>query len=198
MSSKKETRTRSWALVVYPESAPENWIQIVESWKIQFAISPLHDADTNGDETEKKEHWHVMLCFDSVKSYSQVHELTRPLNCPVPQRVHSAKGMVRYFLHLDHPNKAQYKREEIRSFGGLDIDDLLRPSSSEKYTLIAEILDFIDDNTITEFTDLMKYARTDRKDDWFPLLCDSNTFLICTYIKSQRHQLEIKSRQKFS
>lgn len=184
----KDTRTRNWTVVVYPESAPENWRNIFNTLHIEGVVSPLHDSDTNGAEEEKKAHWHVLIMFGGVKSYQQVLEAIQPLNCPAPQRVHSVKSLVRYFLHLDQPDKHQYNASDLEVFGGVDIQELLRPSMSERYTMIADILDFIDNNELTEFTDLLRYARTDRREDWFPLLCDSSTYLISTYLKSRRHQ----------
>lgn len=189
MKGNKGTRTRNWTVVVYPESLPDKWIEILNSFNIEYVVSPLHDSDKNGAEEEKKAHYHVLLMFGGVKTYEQVSELIEPLNCPKPQKVHSAKSLVRYFLHLDHPDKHQYKKEDLISYGGVDIAELLRPSSSERYSMLAEIMDFIDDNGLTEFSQLMDYARKDRREDWFPLLCDSSTFMLGMYIKSKRHQL---------
>ena len=38
-------RTRNFATVVYPESAPENWIDIIRESHINVIISPLHEND---------------------------------------------------------------------------------------------------------------------------------------------------------
>ena len=60
----KVVKARHWAMVVYPESAPENWIDIINETHLQFAISPLHNKDTNPDGEIKKSHWHVILSWD--------------------------------------------------------------------------------------------------------------------------------------
>jgi hypothetical protein len=182
------TRTRNWTVVVYPESAPANWIEILNSFNIQYVISPLHDSDKNGAEEEKKAHFHVLLLLGGVKSFEQVQELIKPLNCPIPQRVHSTKSLVRYFLHLDHPDKHQYKKEDLVSYGGVDVADLIRPSSSERYALIADMINFIDDNGMTEFSDIVNYARKNEKETWFPLLCDSASYFVSLYMKSKHFQ----------
>ena len=36
-------RTRNYACVVYPDSAPENWKEIIAESKVPVFISPLHD-----------------------------------------------------------------------------------------------------------------------------------------------------------
>jgi len=184
----KTTRTRNWTAVIYPESMPENWIEILNSLNIQYVVSPLHDSDKNGAAEEKKPHYHLLLLLGGVKSFDQVLELVRPLNCPIPQKVHSAKALVRYFLHLDHPDKHQYKKEDLISYGGVDIAGLLRPTNSERYTLIADMIDFIDDNEITEFNVLIRYARHSEKETWFPILVDSGSYFINTYIKSKHFE----------
>lgn len=183
-------RTRNWTVVVYPESAPENWREYLDDLHIEWVESPLHEYDTNATGEVKKPHWHVLLMFGGVKSYEQVMEVIQPLRCPIPQRCHNAKAMVRYMAHLDNPEKHQYSVSDIVAHGGVDISELLRPSSSERYALIREMVAFVKDNGITEFQDLMDYASMERFDDWFPLLCDNSAYVVGNYIKSQRHRLE--------
>lgn len=183
-------RTRNWTVVVYPESAPENWREYLDDLHIEWVESPLHEFDSNATGEVKKPHWHVLLMFGGVKSYEQVMEVIQPLRCPIPQRCHNAKAMVRYMAHLDNPEKHQYSVSDIVAHGGVDISELLRPSSSERYALIREMVAFVKENGITEFQDLMDYASMERFDDWFPLLCDNSAYVVGNYIKSQRHRLE--------
>lgn len=187
-SSNKETRTRNWTIVVYPESAPSDWRERLDELHIEWVESPLHDIDCNADGEVKKPHWHVLLMFGGVKSYDQVLELTKDFNAPIPQRCHNAKAMVRYMAHLDNPEKAQYSISDIKSHGGVDISELLRPSSSERYSIISDIIEYIKSDNVIEFQDLMDYARLHHFDDWFPLLCDNSAFVVSQYIKSQRHR----------
>lgn len=187
-SSNKETRTRNWTIVVYPESAPSDWRERLDELHIEWVESPLHDIDCNADGEVKKPHWHVLLMFGGVKSYDQVLELTKDFNSPIPQRCHNAKAMVRYMAHLDNPEKAQYSISDIKAHGGVDISELLRPSSSERYSIISDMIEYIKSDNVIEFQDLMDYARLHHFDDWFPLLCDNSAFVVSQYIKSQRHR----------
>ena len=36
---------RAWAFVMYPESMPSNYYELLEQTGLPFAISPLHDKD---------------------------------------------------------------------------------------------------------------------------------------------------------
>lgn len=186
--SKKETRTRTWTVVIYPESAPANWRDIIDESHIEWVESPLHEHDIDASGEKKKPHWHVLLMFGGVKAYDQVVEFVKSLNCPIPKRCHNAKALVRYMAHLDNPDKYQYNISDIVSHGGVDVADLLKPSSSEIYTMIREMMAFVRDNEIIEFQDLMDYAADYRPDDWFPCLCDRCTYVLGQYIKSQRHR----------
>lgn len=188
--SRGSARTRNWTVVIYPESAPTNWRDVLDDTHIEWIESPLHEFDTNPTGELKKAHIHLLLLFGGVKSYEQVCEFVKPLNCPIPERCHNAKALVRYMAHLDNPDKFQYSVSDITAHGGVDIAEMLRPCSSERYSLIAEMMDFISENHITEFLDLSDYARKNRRDDWFPLLCDNSAYVLTLYIKSNRYRSE--------
>ncbi|WP_368276451.1 Rep family protein [Coprococcus sp. RTP21204st1_G4_RTP21204_210225] len=66
---KRVPRKDYWLFEFYPDSAPENWREIINSWLVDCLVSPLHDSDVNEDGTPKKPHWHGILFFDSVKSF---------------------------------------------------------------------------------------------------------------------------------
>lgn len=184
-------RTRVWAAVIYPESAPVDWREQLDAYHIEWAESPLHDRDVDPLTGEqKKPHWHIVLAFEGPKSYEQVCEVLKPINCPIPQRCHALKGAVRYFAHLDNPEKFQYSTSGIVGHGGFDVQAALAPTSAKRYELIKEMQDWVKENGITEIQDLMDEARQNRFDDWFPLLCDSSSYVMGAYIKSQRHRFE--------
>jgi len=195
VAKKKDTRKRylSWTCVIYPESVPENWQEILGDEMIPWACSPLHDRDVNANGEPKKPHYHLLLSFRSVKSYEQVKEITDKLNAPAPQECKDTRGLVRYFLHLDNPSKAQYKREDIVSGGGFDVENALQATATEEEEILDEMCEFIEVNWITEFCDFNSYVRHERK-EW-RLILRKNCFYITQIIKSQRHK-EIQEREK--
>lgn len=192
MAEKKSTdnRTRTWTFVLYEDSAPENWRDILDEQHMEWVESPWHDKDINADGTTKKKHKHILLLFPGKKSYEQIKDITDSLGQPIPMRCHNAKALVRYMAHMDNPEKAQYSPSDIVSHGGVDLAELLRPSSSERYTIIRDMIDYIRSAAVTEFQDLMDYAAAEHFDDWFPLLCDNSAYVIGQYIKSQRHRCQ--------
>jgi len=189
MAEKKDTRTRNWTFFVYPDSAPENWRDILNEMHMPWIESPLHDKDVDANGELKKAHWHILLLFGSKKSYEQVREITLRLKAPNPQKVMNLKGVVRYFAHMDDPDKFQYSKSEIIGHAGADPLIYLSASSGERYELIKEMISFVKENEVDEIQDLIDYAMENRFDDWFPLLCDNSAFIMNNYIKSIRHRV---------
>ena len=178
-----KTRTRNYACVVYPESAPDNWQEILSDQFIPAFISPLHNKDINPTGEVKKEHYHVMLMFDSVKTSEQakvIFELIGGVGCEV---VNSTRGYARYLCHLDNPEKAQYNIEDVRCLCGSDYPNIIS-LVTDKYKAIGEMIDFCQANNIFSYASLLEYCRMERF-DWFRVLCDNGTVVIKEYLKSR-------------
>ena len=183
----RDERIRNWTFILYPESAPDGWRDVLDGEHTQWVESPLHDMDVNADGEIKKSHWHILLLYGGKKSFEQVSELTDKLNATIAQKVSSAKGCVRYMAHLDNPEKFQYSTTQIIGHGGVDVAEYLKPTSSSRYMLIGEMVDYVKLHNISEMKDLINYAREFRFDDWFPLLCDNSAYIMNQYIKSIRN-----------
>jgi hypothetical protein len=190
-SSGKDERTRNWTFIIYPDSVPSNWKDIIDNEHIPWIESPLHEKDENADGEHKKPHWHILLLFDGKKSYEQIEELTKKLNATIPQKCANAKGLVRYMAHLDNPEKVQYSKSDIIGHGGADVTTYLKVTGSSRYQLIGEMRQWVEENHCTEFFMLFDYAADKKFDDWFPLLCDNSAYIMGEYIKSRRHYFEI-------
>lgn len=188
MSTKDNTRgkgrTRNYATVVYPESAPEHWQNTLAEQCIPAFISPLHDQDLNPTGEEKKPHYHVMIMFESVKTREQaveIFELIGGVGCEV---VNSIRGYARYLCHLDNPDKAQYSVDDVRALAGADYISIIG-LAIDKYKTLGEILDFIEAEDINNIGDLIMYSRQERF-DWFRVLCDSGIYILKEYMKSRK------------
>lgn len=181
---RKDSRTRNWTFVVYPDSAPENWRDIIDEEHTQWCVSPLHDMDINPDNTPKKPHYHVLLTYKGLKSYKQIKELTDALNAPIPQKCANVTGMVRYFVHRDNPEKYQYSVKNIHAYGGFDVEAHFVASTGERNELIKQMIDFVKSNNIVHFADLVDFAITEHYYDWYPLLTSNSSYILKEYIKS--------------
>lgn len=176
-------RGRNWAIIVYPDSLPENWKDIIRQEPI--AISPLHDKDINPDGTKKKPHYHLLLSYKGNKSFGQIDQIARALKAPIPERVNSLTGAARYLTHMDNPEKYQYDSSLIKTYGGFDLESCLALSTGDKRQALRDMLTFISENEIMHLKDFADYCMSEKAPaGWFELLTERNTLFIKEYIKS--------------
>lgn len=177
-----DTRRRNFATVVYPESAPENWVQKLQEFLIPAFISPLHDKDVNPTGEPKKPHYHVMVMFEGKKTREQAKEIFDAFGGVGLEVVNSLRGYARYLCHLDNPEKAQYKIEDVRCLCGSDYTGTIG-LAIDKYKAIREMVEFCKEYNIVRFSQLVEYSMEERF-DWFRVLCDS-TYLVKSYLRDK-------------
>lgn len=189
--SSKNVKKRNWAFIVYPESVPADWREQLQLSGLQCVISPLHDRDVNADGTPKKPHYHVILCYSGPTSYSVVNALTNgQLGQSRPQPLEQVRGYYRYLTHEDNPEKAQYSRIDIETINGFDIRDFVELTKTEVEKIKGEIFDYITENQITEYADLILVCRADDAPaDWFSV-ASGHTMFFESVIRSQRYKLK--------
>lgn len=179
-------RSRNWATIVYPESAPDDWLDILGELKMETFVSPLHSEDKNPDGEEKKPHYHVLLMFPSVKTDKQAKEVFETFGGVGTEQVVSLRGYARYLCHLDNPEKHIYDTKDVLAFGGADYYSVIT-LVTDKYLVLSEILDFCDENNIVYYSELIRWCRQN-KFEWFRALVDGGTYLVKEYLKTSRYE----------
>ena len=106
---------RNFATVVYPESAPENWLERLDGLHVPAFVSPLHNQDINPDGSPKKPHWHILIMFAGVKTREQAQEVIDAIGGVGCESVSTVRGYARYLVHADNPEKAQEQEDKNRS-----------------------------------------------------------------------------------
>lgn len=189
-----EARSKNWATIVYPDSAPDNWLDILGDMKIEVFVSPLHDKDKNPTGEEKKAHYHVIIMFPSVKTDVQACEVFRAFGGVGCERIASIRGYARYLCHLDNPEKHIYDTKEVLAFGGADYFSVIT-LVTDKYVTLAEILDFCDNNDIKYYSELVRWCRQNRF-EWFRALADGGSYMVKEYLKTvQYERAELKHNE---
>ncbi len=187
MAEKKEnTKKRNWTFVLYPESAPDDWLEKLKLSGLMSAISPLHDKDINPTGEKKKAHYHVLLVYSGPTTYNAVAKFTASLNATIPQALESVRGMYRYFTHNDNPEKYQYEESEIISVNGFNIADLVELTKSEVNEIKMNILKLIREVGIVEYSDLVDFLTDNEMVTEYDVAIN-NTFFFNTYITSRRN-----------
>ena len=167
------------------------------------------DLET-GETILKPLHFHVVIDFGNNKTIEQCFELINPIRKYVaiapfdkitspedPELpkvikvwksnnvVRNMRTLLRYFKHLDNPEKYQYvsAADVYLTYGGFDLDNRLY-SQSDCYVILDEIQDFIDNNQVYSFCDLARYCRKNNR-EWYCVLVRAQfTLFITNYIKS--------------
>ena len=152
VSEKQDSiKGRHFAFIVYPDSAPADWIDQLEKIGLPFVVSPLHDKDINPDKTPKKSHYHVIVSWGNSTTYRSARALCDMFgNCPHPEVLRNPTGHYRYLTHRDNPEKYQYTEQPVTYNGwtppldGMDVE-----------RLTMEIWDAVFVNDCKEYSELM-------------------------------------------
>lgn len=176
----RNIKKRYWSFILYPESAPADWLEQLERRGLSGAISPLHDKDVLPTGEPKKAHYHVMLVYQrGSTTYNAVKHITDDLGQPRPIPVESEDGMYDYLTHLNRPDKYQYDPADIRTFGGykkkVDADNT-----------IAELTRYIRESGIREYADLIYRLLDDGRMSDFSV-ARSNTYYFSHLLASVRN-----------
>lgn len=181
---------RNWAFVVYPESLPKNWEEIIVETGLPMAFSPLHDKDLNPTGEVKKPHYHVICYYENPTTSRAVKEyVTDKLNGTIPIKLESMLGMYRYHLHLDNPEKYQYDDRDRKFFNGFDVNKVDSLTYTEIGKLLREIQVLIKENNIYEYSDLLDILLENEKFNMWDV-ARNHTILLNSYITSKRHKLK--------
>lgn len=181
---------RNWAFVVYPESLPKNWEEIIIETGLPMVFSPLHDKDLNPTGEVKKSHYHVICYYDNTTTVKNVKEnVTDRLNGTIPIKLENMSGMYRYHLHLDNPEKYQYDDRDRKFFNGFDVNKVDSLTYTEISKLLREIQIIIKENKIYEYSDLLDILLDNEKFNMWDV-ARNHTILLNSYITSKRHKLK--------
>lgn len=184
----ENARTRNYTCLVYPESAPVDWLEILRQQFVPAFVSPLHDQDIVVATGEiKKPHHHVLIMFDSVKTIVQARELIEKFGGVIPPDylfvVNSIKGVARYLCHMDDPDKAQYPVSSVLSFCGADYMHVIN-MPSDRIASLYELMDLIEMKNFYRFDFLMRWCRIHRP-ELARAVMDHGVVFIKEYLKSR-------------
>ena len=195
-------RRKVWTGIFYPDSAPPEaeWKEAMSQMHMKIWVSPPHDKDkwTESDEQKnpkhkagsvKKNHRHFLAEYEVQVDRQQFLDDFAFLNGGENVKyVRSLRSMVRYLCHLDDPEKAQYDKADVLTFGGADLDLVEQLGTHERHEALKAMRVFIRDNNIVDFCDFVDYC-DECESAWAYLLDDNSSYVIEKYIKSRRYKL---------
>lgn len=189
-------RTNVFATIVYPESAPADWIQIIKDTHVPTLVSPLHDKDILPDGSPKKPHYHVMQIYDGNKNFeTQVKPIFDRFGGVGREEILSQRGYARYMCHMDNPEKYQYEQEEVQELNGACYSAIVTLPTDE-LAMLDDMFDFIEDNDIYSFRKFLFWCKSNQR-EWYRLLTTSKTYIIKEYLKSRYWDLENEEKVEY-
>lgn len=166
-----------WMMIVYPDSAPENWMEVMKVRGFNFRVGPLHDKDKwshdnpvvidndtgeivyeRGEKYQagdkKKAHYHVIVILDQRTGYLEINaELQKLTHCPYIQKCRSLKNANAYLTHENHPDRYQYDKDEIKTFNNFHLE----PNKWEMNELMCELFEIIKEHEFEKYKDVVNY-----------------------------------------
>ncbi len=203
------SKSRAFTGVVYPDSAPENWREILRESLGMWLISPLHTPDPVEDmETGAikvpKPHYHVMYFHGSpitAKAGRSIFE-TWPWIVTPPRaeffQVGSVRNLSRYFVHLDQPDKQQWAEKPesvLTALNGFPLDLSRELTAKDRRALKIATFSFIRDRSITEYSELIDVLMANGDFDTFDYVTD-HPMAVQHYLMSQRKVAEAAEQQR--
>lgn len=184
---KSELKKRNWSFILYNDSCSPDWEEFLISTGIPFAYA-YHDKDTNPTGEPKVPHYHVMICSDGPITYQNAKTYADRVGAKngIIQPVGSVRGMVRYFCHLDNPEKYQYPDTIIQCRNGFDPKDYFSLTVSQQKAFKRKVTQLISDNGIEEYAELVDYLLYLDEMDMYDV-ATQNVFYFTSYIRSKRN-----------
>lgn len=220
-NKRQDAAKRVWNAMIYPESARPDWLQLIEEAGIRCAVSPLHDRDRftqrdidnyEGDEKPevgdlKKPHYHIVLSYTGKRRFSDVWDFIKtlykdPATAPIPKLPRGdIRGAVRYLVHMDNKDKAQYSREDVKAICGFDVGLYFKLSEEEEDEVFDAIMQYVIDHGIVEYWDILFHlkllkGRTNLYAEMYRY-CRKHPNVIASMIKSRRYGYTNDKRYKY-
>lgn len=158
--------------------------------QLESCVSPLHDKDEDLGKP-KKPHYHVIIYFGKGKNKSvrQIMTVLSPIRTFISiapwdkgssdlaacsdvwekeNKVQNLRGSLRYFKHLDNPEKHQYFDEEFITFGGFDVESVIFNETDCK-VILKDIIEWLNENDVYNYADLVDYCAI-HSSEWFSIV----------------------------
>lgn len=170
---KSQPKATYFTFLLYPESIPDNWIDLLESTGLQMAISPLH----NKDKTEKKElleqgqeykkeHYHVIYIAKNAITPDAVRNRIKRLlgNQSINLVQPIATSVANAYLYLTHESKDAiakkkhvYDKKDIIHLNNFDVDRFEMFDIHEKRDMINSIVEIVKSLELTNIIELSQF-----------------------------------------
>lgn len=183
-------KAKYWTFLVYQDSSPTNWKELLNDTNVSLAISPIHDQDLTDTGELKKAHYHVVLAFTNTTTYNNALEIAKLCGANIVKKVFSMSGIYEYLTHENEANKIHYDKNEIIKMNNFNLYEYDTTSrKAEELNDFKLLMNIIINNNITTLSKLFEIISNADNDNLFKIL-KSNAYLINCLIKENIYKGE--------
>lgn len=147
--------SRNFEIIIYSQEQANEYVNICIANGFDFAYC-MHDKDLKDDLSDfKKCHFHFQIYMKNQKPLSKISELFHIKENYI-QYISYKPQAIRYLLHADNNDKAQYDFLSIKS--NMDLTKYFNNLISDEQTEIEMIMEFIHRNKQIELYSVYKYV----------------------------------------
>lgn len=192
----------------YTAEDVRKWVKRKES---EVGIEKMYDAETGellpiwsdvmpkvGDA--KKAHVHVLLKFAGVRTAEYLSGLFADFGLEIGvwrwQKVEHLEAMIRYFAHMDQPDKHEYAPMDIIGFGGIDLSCVTHQDANSRIRTLMRVQKHIEDHKIRSYHVLSSWAFATRDSDVISCVCGRSSHFIGYFRSVRDDELAKKAREE--
>ena len=162
----QSVKARYWCGILYPENMISDWRDQISRILENPICYCVHDKDTTSDHVEdRKEHIHVMNCYNGPTTAKKVLKDFEKLSLPgkscisTVEDIVNVKRMYDYLIHdtddCRKKGKHLYDKSERIELNNFDIGAFEQLSVQEKNDMSLELTQYIIVHEITNYFDFM-------------------------------------------
>lgn len=183
-------KAKYWTFLVYEDSSPSNWQELLKDTNVALAISPIHDQDLTENGELKKSHYHVVLAFSNTTTYNNALEIAKSVGANIVKKVFSMNGIYEYLTHENEENKIHYNKNDIIKMNNFNLNEYdVATRKTEELNDFKLLLNIIISNNITTLSKLFEIISDSNNENLFKIL-KSNAYLINCLVKENVYKGE--------
>lgn len=148
----------------------------------------------------KKAHIHTLLRVPGPRSSQYFTDMFADFGLDIGlwrwEKVEHVESMIRYFAHLDQPDKAEYSAFDVTGFGGIDLSCLVRSDSNGKLKILCEVQDYCISHNVKAYHVLCNWAFATRDLDYINCVTGRASYWVGYFNSIAREDAKRKAREK--
>lgn len=189
----KLIKSRTWSIIGWTESLPENWQKKLKDSNLKIVVSPLHDSDLDEDTGEiQKAHYHIVVNWEGPTTLESAREFAE--ECGLGTYVERVRNMSNILDYLTHDS---YSSKEKHQYDYKDIMWINCTMSDFKKIGYRQIIEYIKEHKIFAFNTLVDSLITENENDLLEFV-SQKPYYVNLYLSSLKNKIDADIACSFS